>query len=108
MYPKKIEQNGFVDIFTGKTDNSGTIIENVESNGVHAKEGFCLLIDIFKLVFCLVVLLVIGIVVFLVKWVLDGGLFFIEIVGPEQPVSPPDTQCLTPGTTLQKLQDLRS
>ena len=29
-------------------------------------------------------------------------------VGPEQPVSPPDTQCLTPGTTLQKLQDLRS
>ena len=30
------------------------------------------------------------------------------LVGPEQPVSPPDTQCLTPGTTLQKLQDLRS
>ena len=30
------------------------------------------------------------------------------VVGPEQPVSPPDTQCLTPGTTLQKLQDLRS
>ena len=80
LYPKKIEQNGFVDIFTGKTDNSGTIIENVESNGVHAKEGFCLLIDIFKLVCCLVVLLVIGIVVFLVKWVLDGGLFFIEIL----------------------------
>ena len=34
-----------------------------------------------------------------------GGFYF---VGPEQPVSPPDTQCLTPGTTLQKLQDLRS
>ena len=31
-----------------------------------------------------------------------------DVVGPEQPVSPPDTQCLTPGTTLQKLQDLRS
>lgn len=64
LYPGKIEQDGFIDIFTGETDGSGTIIENVESNGVHAKDGFGLLIDIFKLVFCLVVLLVIGIVVF--------------------------------------------
>ena len=26
-------------------------------------------------------------------------------VGPEQPASPPDSQCLSPGTPLQKLQD---
>lgn len=62
LYPRKIEQDGFIDIFIGKTDSSGTVIENVESNGAHA--GFGLLIDVFKLVFCLVVLLVIWIVVF--------------------------------------------
>ena len=31
-----------------------------------------------------------------------------EEVHPEQPASPLDSQCLSPGTTLQKLQDLRS
>ncbi len=30
------------------------------------------------------------------------------LVRPEQPVSPPDSQRLSPGTSLQKLQDLRS
>ena len=64
LYPGKIEQDGFIDIFTGETDGSGTVIENVESNGAHAKDGLGLLIDVFKLVFCLVVLLVIGVVVF--------------------------------------------
>ena len=40
----------------------------------------------------------------LVILVLPGGYF----VRPEQPASPPDSQRLSPGTTLQKLQDLRS
>ena len=42
------------------------------------------------------------------NWVGSTNQRFHYLVGPEQPVSPPDTQCLTPGTTLQKLQDLRS
>ena len=29
-------------------------------------------------------------------------------VHPEQPASPLDSQCLSPGTPLQRLQDLRS
>ena len=33
---------------------------------------------------------------------------FDYIVHPEQPASPPDSQCLSPGTPLQRLQDLRS
>ena len=34
--------------------------------------------------------------------------FFDYIVHPEQPASPLDSQCLSPGTPLQRLQDLRS
>ena len=36
----------------------------------------------------------------------DG--FKVSIVHPEQPASPLDSQCLSPGTPLQRLQDLRS
>ncbi len=35
-------------------------------------------------------------------------MFAIYLVRPEQPASLPDSLCLNPGTTLQKLQDLRS
>ena len=34
--------------------------------------------------------------------------FDVYLVHPEQPASPPDSQCLSPGTPLQRLQDLRS
>ena len=37
-----------------------------------------------------------------------GPCVLIEVVHPEQPASPLDSQCLSPGTPLQRLQDLRS
>lgn len=64
LYPKKIDQDSFINIFNGEMDDGSTVIENMESNEIRAKGWFCLLIDVVKLVFCLAVLLIVGIVIF--------------------------------------------